>query len=258
MRGGEIVVTRLDKVDLAKKVESKKEYESKLLRLQAHLLRLQHLLHQEKIAVVIVMEGWDAAGKGGAIKRVTEHLDPRGFKVWPIAAPEPHESRYHYLQRFWRKLPRYGEITIFDRSWYGRVLVERIEGFAEKEAWSRAYKEINDFEKLLSDDRYLIMKYWFHISKAEQLLRFKAREANPLKSWKLTDEDWRNREKWDLYLEAAEEMFAKTDTEYAPWYIIPSNNKRYARLETLNNIVQTIEKYLSANNIALPDYGEKE
>lgn len=243
---------RLDKVDLTKKVV-KKEYETKLLRYQSRLLRLQHVLHQEKIAVVMVMEGWDASGKGGAIKRVTEHLDPRGFKVWPISAPLPHESRYHYLHRFWRKIPSYGELTIFDRSWYGRVLVERIEGFADKEEWFRAYKEINDFEKLLTDDRYLIMKFWFHISKDEQLLRFQARETNPLKSWKLTDEDWRNREKWDLYLEAAEDMFEKTDTPYAPWHIIPSNDKRYARLETLKIIIQTIESYLITKQIALPE-----
>lgn len=251
------VNNRLDKVDLTKKVESKKEYETRLLSYQWRLLRLQHVLHQEKLAAVFVMEGWDAAGKGGAIRRVTEHLDPRGFNVWPIAAPLSHENRYHYLQRFWRKLPRYGELTIFDRSWYGRVLVERVEGFAAKEEWSRAYNEINEFEKLLSDDRYLILKFWFHISKDEQLLRFKAREANPLKSWKLTDEDWRNREKWDLYLEAVEEMFEKTDTHYAPWYIIPSNNKRYARLETLSIMIQTIERFLTAKNIALPDYGEE-
>jgi len=250
------VNNRLGQVDLTKIVDNKKEYNTKLLSYQRRLLRLQHILRQEQIAVLMVVEGWDAAGKGGAIKRVTEHLDPRGFKVWPIAAPEPHEKRYHYLQRFWNKLPRHGELTIFDRSWYGRVLVERIEGFAANEEWSRAYEEINNFEKLLSDDRYIIMKFWFHISKDEQLLRFKAREANPLKSWKLTDEDWRNREKWDLYLEAAEEMFEKTDTPYAPWHIISSNDKRYARLDTLNIMIQTIESVLTAKNIALPDYGE--
>ena len=155
------------------------------------------------------MEGWDAAGKGGAIKRVTEHLDPRGFQVNPIGAPAPHEKRYHYLQRFWRKLPQYGQITIFDRSWYGRVLVERVEGFATKEEWTRAYDEINDFEKLLTDDHYIIGKFFYHISKDEQLKRFKDRENNPLKRWKITDEDWRNREKWDEYVEAMEEMFEK-------------------------------------------------
>jgi len=251
------VNSRLDRVDLTLKVDSKKEYETKLLQYQWRLLRLQHVLHEEKIAAVVVMEGWDASGKGGAIKRVTEHLDPRGFKVWPIAAPLPHERQYHYLQRFWRKLPGYGELTIFDRSWYGRVLVERVEGFATVEEWSRAYKEINEFEKLLSDDQYVIMKFWFHISKDEQLSRFKAREANPFKSWKLTDEDWRNREKWDLYHEAVEEMFEKTDTIHAPWCIIPSNNKRYARLETLSRMIQRMESHLTAKNIALPDYGEK-
>lgn len=246
--------SRLGQIDLTKKIEDKKEYEKNLEKYQWRLLRLQHKLREERIATIVVMEGWDAAGKGGAIKRVTEHLDPRGFKVWSIAAPEPHENRYHYLQRFWRKIPRYGEITIFDRSWYGRVLVERIEGFAKKEEWLRAYTEINHFEKLLTDDHYLIIKFWFHISKDEQLARFKARAENPFKRWKLTEEDWRNRDKWDLYVEAAEEMFEKTDKQNAPWHIIPSNNKRYTRLETLHIMIQQIENYLTLKNILLPDY----
>src|SRR3954451_895571 len=164
-------------------IGDKKEYDQRLKEYQWQLLLLQHVLHQEKIATMIVMEGWDAAGKGGTIKRVTERLDPRGFNVWSIAAPEPHENRYHYLQRFWRKIPRFGEITIFDRSWYGRVLVERIEGFASEKEWQRAYGEINEFERLLSDENYLIIKYWYHISKEEQLARFKARSENPFKKW---------------------------------------------------------------------------
>jgi len=252
----EIINGRLELVDLTKKMADKKEYEKKLKKYQWQLLRLQHVLHQEKIATMIIMEGWDAAGKGGTIKRVTEHLDPRGFKVWSIAAPEPHEKRYHYFQRFWRKIPRLGEMTIFDRSWYGRVLVERVEGFANEKEWLRAYNEINDFERLLTDGNYVIIKCWFQISKEEQLARFKARSENPFKSWKLTDEDWRNRQRWDQYEIAAEEMFAKTDKKYAPWHIIASNDKRYARIETLKKIIQTIENHLNYNNITLPDYGD--
>nr|WP_295971622.1 UDP-galactose-lipid carrier transferase [uncultured Bacillus sp.] len=245
---------RIERVFTNKNIE-KKEYERKLKEYQWKLLRLQHVFHQEKIATVIVMEGVDAAGKGGAIKRITEHLDPRGFRVMAIAAPEPHEKRYHYLQRFWRKIPQYGQITIFDRSWYGRVLVERIEGFAQEEEWKRAYQEINDFEKLLSVDGYLVIKFYLHISMEEQLARFKARAENPFKRWKLTSEDWRNREKWNDYVTAAEEMFAKTDKKNAPWHVIACNDKRFVRIETLKTIVKGMENYLESKNIELPDYG---
>ncbi|MFB6728592.1 polyphosphate kinase 2 family protein [Bacillus mobilis] len=244
----------LAKVDVTKRIESKSKYNKKLEKYQRRLLALQQIVKEEKIAVMLVMEGWDAAGKGGAIKRVTEHLDPRGFQVNPIGAPAPHEKRYHYLQRFWRKLPQYGQITIFDRSWYGRVLVERVEGFATKEEWSRAYDEINDFEKLLTDDHYIVGKFFYHISKDEQLKRFKDRENNPLKKWKITDEDWRNREKWDEYVEAMEDMFEKTNKPNAKWQIIASNDKLYARLKTLKVIISLIEDYLLEHNIELPSY----
>lgn len=235
----------------------KKIYEKNLKKYQWRLLRLQHAFHQEKVAAIFVMEGVDAAGKGGAIKRITQHLDPRGFQVMAIAAPEPHEKRYHYLQRFWRKIPQYGQITIFDRSWYGRVLVERIEGFAEEQEWKRAYDEINDFEKLLSVDGYLIVKFYFYITEEEQLERFKARQDNPFKRWKLTNEDWRNRGKWNEYVTAAEEMFVKTDKKYAPWQIIACNDKKYSRIETLKTIVKKMEEHLISRGIALPNYGEK-
>lgn len=244
----------LAKVDLTKKIESKSKYNKKLEKYQMRLLALQQILKEEKIAVMMVMEGWDAAGKGGAIKRVTEHLDPRGFQVNPIGAPAPHEKRYHYLQRFWRKLPQYGQITIFDRSWYGRVLVERVEGFATNEEWTRAYGEINDFEKLLTDDHYIIGKFFYHISKDEQLKRFTERENNPLKRWKITDEDWRNREKWDEYVEAMEDMFENTNKPNAKWHIIASNDKLYARLKTLKVIISLIEDYFLEHNIELPSY----
>lgn len=241
---------RLEQVDLSKKLANAKEYKTNLRKSQWRLLHLQNVLRQNKIATIMVMEGWDAAGKGGVIKRITEHLDPRGFKVWSIVAPEPHEQRYHYLHRFWRKIPRYGEMTIFDRSWYGRVLVERIEGFANVHEWSRAYDEINEFERQLLDNDYMIIKFWLHISKDEQLKRFNKRLKDPLKRWKLTDEDWRNREKWEQYEEAAEDMFAKTDKNDAPWHIIPSNNKKYARLEALRIIIECIEKELEKRQIS--------
>ncbi|MBB6444219.1 UDP-galactose-lipid carrier transferase [Bacillus benzoevorans] len=243
--------------DFTYTVIEKKEYEKTLKKYQWRLLRLQHVFHQEKMAAIIVMEGVDAAGKGGVIKRITEHLDPRGFRVMAIAAPEPHEKRYHYLQRFWRKIPQYGQMTIFDRSWYGRVLVERIEGFAKEKEWKRAYGEINDFEKILSVDGYLIIKFYFHITMDEQLARFKARQENPFKRWKLTSEDWRNRERWDDYVIAAEEMFAKTDKNYAPWHIIACDDKKYSRIETLKIIVKSMENYLKDQDIPLPDYGEE-
>ncbi|WP_307256695.1 polyphosphate kinase 2 family protein [Oikeobacillus pervagus] len=239
-----------------KKIDDKKTYKKRLKKYQLRLLRLQQILFQENIGVIFVMEGMDAAGKGGAIKRVTERLDPRGFRVQPISAPAPHEKRYHYLQRFWRKLPKYGQITIFDRSWYGRVLVERIEKFATEEEWQRAYQEINQFEKMCTDDRYIIAKFWFQIDQEEQLKRFKERENNPLKNWKITDEDWRNREKWDQYQAAAEEMFAKTDVPSSPWFIIEGNDKRYARVRTLEIMVKYIEQYLNEKGIKIPKSDE--
>ncbi len=232
----------------------KKVYEKKLKKYQWKLLCLQQLFYKEKIPAMVVLEGYDAAGKGGVIKRMTEFLDPRGFHAWSIAAPGNGEKNTHYLQRFWRKIPMYGNIIIFDRSWYGRVLVERIEGFAKEEEWKRAYYEINDFEKLLSDDHYLIIKFWLEITPEEQLLRFQARAENRLKRWKLTNEDWRNRDKWDQYEEAAAEMFKKTDKKYAPWYIIDSNDKRYARLQTLKTLIHAMERHLVKENIPLPVY----
>ncbi|RYM06671.1 UDP-galactose-lipid carrier transferase [Sporolactobacillus sp. THM7-7] len=249
-----LTVNRLERIDLTRSIESKKKYHKKLKKYQLRLLALQRVIFEEKIGVIFVFEGWDAAGKGGAIKRAAANLDPRGVRVSPIAAPAPHEKRYHYMQRFWRKIPQYGQIAIFDRSWYGRVLVERVEGFAEKDEWVRAYEEINDFEKLLTDDRYIVEKFWLHISKDEQYKRFKEREENPMKRWKITDEDWRNRAKWGEYAEAAEEMFGKTDKPNAPWHIIPANSKWFARVAVVKQMVQSIEKYLHKHEISLPPY----
>lgn len=244
----------MDRVDLSQQIETKKKYHKKLKKYQLRLLALQRILRKERIAAIFVFEGWDAAGKGGAIRRAVANLDPRGFNVMPIAAPAPHEKRYHYMQRFWRKIPQYGQMAIFDRSWYGRVLVERIEAFASEDEWRRAYDEINSFEKLLTDDHYIIEKFWLHISKDEQYRRFREREENPFKRWKITDEDWRNRAKWDQYAEAAEEMFEKTDHPFAPWHVIPANSKWFARVAVVKQMTKAVEKHLSAHGIALPPY----
>lgn len=221
---------------------NKKEYKKELKKLQYEMLNIQQFLFNNKIGLILVFEGMDAAGKGGAIKRLTQRLDPRGYIVHPISAPQPHELRYHYLHRFWRKLPQYGQIGIFDRSWYGRVLVERIEGFASNDEWSRAYDEINSFEKNLTDDKYIVVKFWIHVDKDEQLNRFKERQINPYKIWKLTDEDWRNRDKFDDYVACANDMFKKTDTQSAPWKLISGNNKHYARINVLKETIKQVEK----------------
>lgn len=243
---------RLHDLNLSAKLD-KETYNQKLEGLQYEMLNAQQFLHNNKIGLILVFEGMDAAGKGGAIKRVTEKIDPRGYIVHPISAPQPHELRYNYMHRFWRKLPQHGQIGIFDRSWYGRVLVERVEGFATKKEWSRAFDEINQFEKMLTDGNYIIVKYWLHVSKEEQLQRFLDRENDPYKAWKLTDEDWRNRDKWEKYEEAAEEMFEKTDTKNAPWVLVPGNNKRYARIHVLEETLRLIEENLEARGLKLID-----
>lgn len=243
---------RLKELDLNIKLD-KGTYNQKLEVLQYEMLNAQQFLLKNKIGLILVFEGMDAAGKGGAIKRITEKIDPRGYIVHPISAPQPHELRYNYMHRFWRKLPQHGQIGIFDRSWYGRVLVERVEGFATKNEWSRAYNEINNFEKMLTDGNYIIVKYWLHVSKEEQLQRFLDRENDPYKAWKLTDEDWRNRDKWSKYEVAAEDMFGKTDTANAPWVVVPGNNKRYARIHVLEETLRLIEENLEKRGLTLTD-----
>ena len=233
----------LRKIDPNKSIEET-EYEIKLKSLQNRLGELHNKLYRKKVPVVLAYEGWDAAGKGGNIRRITGALDPRGFEVHPIASPEPHEKARHYLWRFWTRLPKDGHIAIFDRTWYGRVLVERIEGFCTETEWKRAYTEINEFEKELSDWGAVILKFWVHIDKDTQLKRFEERQNTPSKQWKITDEDWRNREKWPAYEEAVDEMLQKTSTEYAPWYVIESNDKKYARIKTLQLLVDALEKAL--------------
>jgi polyphosphate kinase 2 (PPK2 family) len=216
---------------------NKEEYESDLVHYQVALNRLAYQVYVQHRPVIMVFEGWDAAGKGGAIKRVTEKLDPRGYVVYPIGAPQGDDANHHYMWRFWRRLPELGQIAILDRSWYGRVMVERIEGFCKEAEWKRAYREINEFERQLVDFGAVLFKFWFHISKDEQLMRFEGRAGDKLRNWKLTDEDWRNRDKWDMYVQAVEEMILKTSTLSAPWTLVEGNSKNYARIKVLKTIV---------------------
>lgn len=234
----------LSQLDLSKQIEKKEDYKDRLKELQLELLHYQRKLVEAGRSVLFVFEGPDAAGKGGVIRRLVEKLDPRTVRVYSIVKPTPEEYQHHYLWRFWNKLPKYGEMAVFDRSWYGRVLVERVESFATAEQWKRGYEEINGFEKLLTDDGAIILKFYLHISKEEQLRRFEARAADPYKRWKINEEDWRNREKWDEHNRAAEDMFAKTDTKAAPWHLIEANFKWFARVKVLKIIARTFEEEL--------------
>lgn len=221
---------------------TREEYEKQLNEAQKKLKKLHNKLYNKGIPVIIAYEGWDAAGKGGNIKRLTSALDARGFEVHPIAAPDIHEKGRFYLWRFWTRLPKTGHIAIFDRTWYGRVMVERLEGYCSENDWQRAYNEINEFEKELAEWGAIVVKFWIHIDKEMQLKRFKEREASPQKRWKITEEDWRNREKWDAYENAVNEMLEKTSTKNAPWYIIQSNDKYFARIQAINYVIQSIEE----------------
>lgn len=228
---------------------SEEKYTHKLKKYQKKLQKLHPILYAKKVPVILVFEGLDAAGKGGTIKRITGALDPRGCMVHPIASPTAAEKEHHYLWRFWQRIPKKGHIAIFDRSWYGRVLVEKIEGFCTKEASERAYQEINEFEKELEKSGYVILKFFLYISKEEQLKRFKARENNPQKRWKITDEDWRNREKWDLYEKEINEMIIRTSTEFAPWHIINNQQKAFGRIQTLKILTDTLQKAVHSKDI---------
>jgi AMP-polyphosphate phosphotransferase len=233
----------LETVDLTQALD-REAYVREITRRQIELRELGYQVYLQKRPVVIVFEGWDAAGKGGAIKRITEKLDPRGYVVYPIAAPQGEDKTRHYLYRFWRRLPERGQIAIFDRSWYGRVLVERVEGFAKEEEWKRAFKEINSFERQLRDFGTIVVKFWIHISHEEQYRRFEERKAIGYKAWKLTDEDWRNREKWGAYEEAVEEMLVKTSTKTAPWSLVEGNDKYWARVKVLSRLVEILSAEL--------------
>ena len=231
----------LSEVDLSLTMDSD-EYKKELKKLQSRINELHNILYRRRIPVILCYEGWDAAGKGGNIRRLTYALDPRGFDVHPIASPLPHELSRHYLWRFWTRLPRTGHICIFDRTWYGRVMVERIEGFCSEKEWRRAYHEINEFERMLTEWGAVVLKFWIHVDQDTQLERFTDRQNTPEKQWKITDEDWRNREKWAEYEVAVNDLLQQTSTKNAPWYIIESNDKRYARIKTLRIIVKALEK----------------
>lgn len=230
--------------ELEHKPIEESSYKGKLKEQQIELLKLQRKLSELKRSLIVVFEGPDAAGKGGCIKRLVERLDPRSVRVYSIVKPTAEEYQHHYLWRFWSKLPPYGQIAVFDRSWYGRVLVERVEGFATDAEWRRAYREINEYEKALTDDGAVILKFYLQITKDEQLDRFKRREADPLKHWKISDEDWRNRKKWKEHNHAAEEMFERTSHAYAPWTIVPANYKWSARIHVVKTVAEALKARL--------------
>ena len=240
---------RLDELDLSLKL-SKEEEAERLERAQDRLLGLRlelgGLTGEGGLGppLCVVMEGWDASGKGGAIKRLVSNLDPRHVRVMSYAAPTPDEKRHHWLWRFWPALPGWGGMAVLDRSWYGRVLVERVEGYASDAEWGRAYEEIVDFERMLAADGMVLVKLWLHVSPEEQLERFEARAGNPLKAWKLTPDDWRNREKRPLYCEALEDMFERTDTAEAPWHLVEADSKRYARVKVIETVIAAAEEGL--------------
>lgn len=236
-------VSILNGIDLNKTME-KDEYKKRLKLAQEKLSVLHNEIYRKRIPVIIAFEGWDASGKGGAIKRLTETLDPRGYQVNPTASPNDIEKAHHYLWRFWKTFPKNGHIGIYDRTWYGRVMVERIEGFCTENEWERAYKEINQMEQYLTNEGTIILKFWLHIDKDEQEKRFKERQENPEKQWKITNEDWRNREKWDEYLFVVDEMLLRTSTTYAPWIVIEANSKYYARIKILETVINVIENKL--------------
>jgi polyphosphate kinase 2 (PPK2 family) len=255
---------RLDDLDLTLKLK-RREQDERLLaagqRLAQLRLALGGKLHADDPlgpALAVVMEGWDAGGKGGAIKRLVAPLDSRHVRVASYSAPTPDELRHHYLKRFWVSVPGLGGMTIFDRSWYGRVLVERVEGFATEEQWRRAYDEIVEFERTLAAEGTIFCKFWFHISPEEQLKRFERREHDPLKTYKITDEDWRNREKRPQYVEAVEEMFARTDTLEAPWTLVEAESKRFARVKVMECVIEQIERGCAARGFELPEPLEPE
>lgn len=233
----------LETVDLTRTLD-RLAYVREVTRRQIQLRELGYQVYLQKRPVIIVFEGWDAAGKGGAIKRITEKLDPRGYVVYSISSPQGEDRTRHYLYRFWRRLPERGQIAIFDRSWYGRVLVERVEGFASEAEWKRAYREINSFERQLREFGVILVKFWIHISREEQLRRFEERKAIGYKAWKLTDEDWRNREKWEAYQEAVEQMLVKTSTGTAPWALVEGNDKYWARTRVLAKLVKILSAEL--------------
>lgn len=236
----------LETVDLSLELP-KDEYKARFPALQDRMRLAQRALVQAGLPLIVVFEGWDAAGKGTAIERLIERMDPRGFKVHKISAPLVDEALRPFLWRFWIKIPGRGEVAVFDRSWYGRVLVERVEKTVKRRVWERAYQEINEFERQLADDRTLLVKYWLHISKKEQKKRFKSLEKDPATAWKVTKEDWRHHRQWERWLRAVEEMLEKTSTHYAPWTIVEMENGRFGRIKILETLLDAVEEGLEAH-----------
>ena len=255
-------MSRLAEADLSARL-GKKEAEKRLEEAGQRLLHLRLLLggqiaqHRLGPPLCVLFEGWDASGKGGAIKRLVSPLDPRHVRVAQFAAPTHDEKRHHFLWRFWPVLPGWGGFAVLDRSWYGRVLVERVEGYATEEQWARAYEEIAQFERTLTAEGMILVKFWMHVSEDEQLARFQSRAEDPLRSWKLTDEDWRNRGKRADYEAAVEEMFERTDRPWAPWHVVPGDQKRLARVEVVETVCSAVEAELAARGYELdpPDGG---
>jgi AMP-polyphosphate phosphotransferase len=252
-----LVVARLDDLDLNLKLNREEEAE-RLEAAQTRLLQLRltlgGLIGSGEIGppLCVVFEGWDASGKGGAIKRLVAPLDPRHVRVKQFAAPTFDEKRHHWLWRFWPQLPGWGGMAVLDRSWYGRVLVERVEGFADRAAWQRAYEEIRDFERMLTEEGTVLVKFWLHISSREQLKRFERRARDPLRKWKLTDEDWRNRSKRRAYTRAIEDMLTETDRENAPWTLIEADSKRYARVKVIESVIAAAEEGMRRHGLKVP------
>jgi AMP-polyphosphate phosphotransferase len=250
-------VGALDDLDLSLRLSRKEEAE-RLEAAQQRLLQLRlvlgGLIDEGRLGppLCVVLEGWDASGKGGAIKRLVASLDPRHVRVKQFAAPTHDEKRHHWLWRFWPALPGWGGMAVLDRSWYGRILVERVEGFAEEAAWRRAYEEIRDYEHMLVAEGMVLVKLWLHISDAEQLERFERRAKDPLKAWKLTDEDWRNREKRPLYEQAVEDMLAETSTDVAPWTLVEADSKRYARVKVIETVIAAAEGGMRRHGMNVP------
>ena len=249
-------MSRLCEVDLSARLK-KSEARQRLEHATGRMLHLRLLLggqlaeHRLGPPLCVLFEGWDASGKGGAIKRLVAPLDPRHVRVAQFAAPTHDEKRHHFLWRFWPVLPGWGGFAVLDRSWYGRVLVERVEGFATEEQWSRAYEEIAQFERTLTAEGMVLVKFWMHVSEDEQLARFESRRTDPLRSWKLTDEDWRNREKRPQYEAAVEDMLERTDRPWAPWHVVPGDQKRLARVTVVETVCNVVEAELVARGYAL-------
>jgi polyphosphate kinase 2 (PPK2 family) len=246
----------LEKIDLTKKL-SKKEYKALRPRLQRRLYDLETAAWKSGVPSIIIFEGWDAAGKGTTISALTQRLDPRGFKLYAIRGARTYENMRPWLWRFWLKLPNYGEMAIFDRSWYGRVMVERVEELTPERDWQKAYRDIVDFERTIADDGYVLVKFWLHISEEEQLRRFKILEKDPLKSWQVTEEDWDHHRRYSDYLIAVEEMLERTETEWGPWTIVEATNRWWARSKVFNTIIAALAERLEDIG-ALPEASEEE